>query len=142
MNPLLLTGIFDVGTKLIDRLFPNQADKDKAKLELLTLQQNGELKVLESEVQLALGQITVNKAEAESTDPFRAGWRPAIGYTLAGSLAFTYLVNPIILWVNVLFQLNVTPPNIMIDDHLWELMLGMLGLAGWRSLDKKNGVDK
>lgn len=142
MNPLLLTGIFDVGTKLIERLFPNPEEKDKARLALLQLQQDGELKQLEADVSLALAQISVNKAEAESTDPFRAGWRPTIGYVLAGSLAFTYLFNPLILWANVLFQLNVTPPDIQIDDHLWELIMGLLGLAGWRSFDKKNGIEK
>lgn len=38
-----LTAIFDVGNKLIDKLIPDPAQKDKAKLDLLQMQQQGVL---------------------------------------------------------------------------------------------------
>lgn len=38
-----LTAIFDVGSKLIDKLIPDPAQKDKAKLDLLQMQQQGML---------------------------------------------------------------------------------------------------
>lgn len=31
-------------------------------------------------------------------------------------------------------------PAPAIDGNLWELIAGLLGLAGWRSWDKKNGA--
>lgn len=139
MNPLLLTGIFDVGTKLIDRLFPNQADKDKAKLELLTLQQNGELKVLESEVQLALGQIAVNKAEAESTDPFRAGWRPFIGWVCGLGLAFQFVVRPLANWTIAINGQTTFLPGLELET-LMTLLFGMLGLGVYRTVEKTKGL--
>lgn len=139
MNPLLLTGIFDVGTKLIDRLFPNQADKDKAKLELLTLQQNGELKVLESEVQLALGQIAVNKAEAESTDPFRAGWRPFIGWVCGLGLAFQFVVRPLANWTIAIQGSTTFLPGLELET-LMTLLFGLLGLGAYRTVEKTKGL--
>ena len=139
MNPLLLTGIFDVGTKLIDRLFPNQADKDKAKLELLTLQQNGELKVLESEVQLALGQLAVNKAEAESTDPFRAGWRPFIGWVCGMGLAFQFVVRPLANWTIAIQGSTTFLPGLELET-LMTLLFGMLGLGAYRTVEKTKGM--
>lgn len=139
MNPLLLTGIFDVGTKLIDRLFPNQADKDKAKLELLTLQQNGELKVLESEVQLALGQIAVNKAEAESTDPFRAGWRPFIGWVCGLGLAFQFVVRPLANWIIAINGQTTFLPGLELET-LMTLLFGLLGLGAYRTVEKTKGL--
>lgn len=139
MNPLLLTGIFDVGTKLIDRLFPNQADKDKAKLELLTLQQNGELKILESEVQLALGQIAVNKAEAESTDPFRAGWRPFIGWVCGLGLAFQFVVRPLANWIIAINGQTTFLPGLELET-LMTLLFGLLGLGAYRTVEKTKGL--
>lgn len=138
MNPLLLTGIFDVGTKLIDRLFPNQADKDKAKLEFLKLQQDGELKVLESEVQLALGQIAVNKAEAESTDPFRAGWRPFIGWVCGMGLAFQFVVRPLANWTIAIQGSTTFLPGLELET-LMTLLFGMLGLGAYRTVEKTKG---
>jgi len=41
MDPISL--ILNVGSKLIDKFFPDPADKAKAQLELLQMQQNGEL---------------------------------------------------------------------------------------------------
>ena len=43
MDPLTISGIFGIGGKLIDKLFPNPEDKARAQLELLRLQQSGEL---------------------------------------------------------------------------------------------------
>jgi hypothetical protein len=40
MNPLLLSGLFDLGKGLIDRLFPDPAQAAAAQLELLKMQQN------------------------------------------------------------------------------------------------------
>ena len=42
MDPITISGIFGIGGKLIDKLFPNPEDKAKAQLELLRLQQSGE----------------------------------------------------------------------------------------------------
>lgn len=139
MNPILLTGIFDVGTKLIERLFPNPEEKDKARLALLQLQQDGELKQLEAEVSLALAQIGVNKAEAESTDPFRGGWRPFIGWVCGFGLAFQFVVRPLANWTVAINGYNTFLPGLELET-LMTLLFGMLGLGAYRTVEKTKGV--
>ena len=136
MAPLLLTGILDIGAKLIDKVFPNPEAQAEAKLKLLELQQKGELAELDANLQVMLQQMKVNEAEANSTDTYRAGWRPTIGYVLAFALAFQYILNPLLIWGNAIWGWNITPPDIKVDDHLYELMFGMLGLAGIRTYEK------
>ena len=139
MNPILLTGIFDVGTKLIERLFPNPEEKDKARLALLQLQQDGELKQLEAEVSLALAQISVNKAEAESTDLFRAGWRPFIGWVCGVGLAFQFVVRPLANWAVAMNGYTIIIPGLELET-LMTLLFGMLGLGAYRTVEKTKGV--
>ena len=40
----MITDILNIGSTIIDKLFPDKAEKEKMKLELLRLQQDGELK--------------------------------------------------------------------------------------------------
>ena len=67
MNPLLLSGLFDLGKCLIDRLFTDPAAKAAAQLELLKMQTAGDLAQLAADTDLAKLQIQTNLAEA-------AGW--------------------------------------------------------------------
>lgn len=123
---------------LLEKLIPDPQAAAEAKLKAIELAQKGELAALDAEIRLALGQLEVNKAEA-ATDGYKAGWRPTIGYVCAAALAWTYILNPVITWAVAIWAPGTAVPNIAIDDHLWELMLGMLGLAGWRTMDKGKG---
>lgn len=42
--------ILDIGSKLIDKLWPNPAEADQAKLKLLEMQQNGELAQINADI--------------------------------------------------------------------------------------------
>ena len=123
-------------TSIIDKLIPDQKAQADAKLKLLELAQNGQLAEMQAVKELNLAQIEVNKLEAASADPYTSRWRPTIGYVLCAALAFQYLINPLIVWYAAIWQPGITPPNIGLDDNLWELMFGVLGLAGWRTMDK------
>ena len=57
MNPLLLSGLFDLGKGLIDRVLPDPAAKAAAQLELLKMQQAGDLAQLAADTDLAKLQI-------------------------------------------------------------------------------------
>ena len=76
MTPIL-GGILDAGLKILDKVLPDPQAKAAAQLELLKLQQAGEFKALEADLQLALAQTKINEIEAGSPDLFRGGWRPA-----------------------------------------------------------------
>lgn len=128
MNPILLSGLFSVAEKIFDRVIPDKAAAEKAKLELLATAQS-------QEVQLALEQIRVNATEAQHSSIFVAGWRPFVGWTCGAGLAWNFLGYPLANWVAELVKPEFTPPPLL-SDHLFELTLAMLGMAGLRSWEK------
>ena len=140
MNPLLLSGLFDLGKGLIDRLFPDPAAKAAAQLELLKMQQAGELAQLAAETDLAKLQIQTNIEEAKSTNWWVAGWRPAIGWVCGAGLAYAALVEPFARFAaKVWFGYTGDFPVIDTDLTL-QVMLGMLGLGAMRSAERIKGV--
>ena len=64
-----------IGNKLIDRLWPDPAQAAQAKLQLLQMQQSGELAQLAADTDLAKGQMAINQTEAANASVFVAGWR-------------------------------------------------------------------
>ena len=133
-----ITGIgsvLDFGGKLIDRIWPDPAQRDAAKLELFKAQQAGEFKALDQAFELAKAQTSINVTEAASASIFVAGWRPAIGWVCASALAYQYVARPL-LQFGFAVGGHPLPPLPGIDDNLWQLMLGILGLGGLRSWEK------
>jgi hypothetical protein len=124
MLPDLLIGL---ASKVFDKVFPDPSKAAEAKLELYKLQQSGELAAM-------LAQTETNKVEAGSSSVFVAGWRPFIGWVCGFALMYQYLVRPIILG----FYPELVFPGL--DDNLWQLLLGMLGLGGLRTFEKTKGV--
>ena len=122
-----LDAILGIGGKLIDKLIPDPAAQDAARLELLKLQQSGELAAMTA-------QTEINKAEASNPSVFVSGWRPAIGWVCALAMAYQYLARPFM----TAFLPALSFPGL--DDNLWQLMMGMLGLGGLRTFEKTQGV--
>jgi len=58
-----LTALFDIGTKLIDKLIPDPEAKAKAQLELVKLQQEGELAKMQADI--AEAQEVTKRWEAD-----------------------------------------------------------------------------
>jgi hypothetical protein len=86
-------------------------------------------------------QNEVNKVEAANPSVFVSGWRPAIGWTCAFALFYQYIVVPFATWGFALHHIEV-PPLPKLDENLWQLTTGMLGLGGLRTLEKLKGVTK
>lgn len=138
MNPLLLGGLFEVAGKVLDRLFPDPAQKSAAQLELIKLQQSGELQQMANETALALAQIEVNKVEASAPDFFTRGWRPAVGWVCVIGLAYTFLFQPLLAWYSAGHAIAVPPALDM--GTLLTLLGGMLGFGVLRTTEKMKGV--
>ena len=127
-----VTAALDVGGKLIDRFWPDQASKDAAKLELFKAQQSGELAQLTSDTQLALGQIEVNKEDSKSGNFWQSGWRPYIGWICGTGLGYQFLIYPILVaFVPKIVQLDM--------GTLLTLLGGLLGLGAMRTKEKLEG---
>lgn len=135
---MALLDFLGIGTKLIDKLIPDPAAKDAAKLKLLEMQQAGEFKALEADLEIAKGQMDINKVEAASPDFFRSGWRPATGWTCVVGLIYTFLLQPLMSWGSAVWHIPV-PPSLDMGT-LITLLAGMLGLGGFRTFEKIKGV--
>ena len=129
-----ITAALDIGGKLIDRLWPDPAQRDAAKLELLRLQQSGELAIITA-------QTDINKVEAGNASVFVSGWRPAIGWVCGGACAWNWIILPAakagLMVAGVTLQL--APADL---TEMLPILMGMLGLGGLRTVEKLNGVDR
>ncbi len=133
-----VSAALDIGGKLIDRLIPDPVQKQAAALQLLQLQQSGELAQLASDTDLAKGQLAVNQTEAGNANSFVSGWRPSVGWVCCAGLAYSFVVRPI---AGPLAQKYLGAPMDALDmGTLGTLLFGMLGLGSMRTVEKINGV--
>lgn len=141
MNPLVISGLFSAAQSLIERFFPDPEKKAAAQLELLKMQQAGELAQLAAETDLAKLQIQTNIEESKSTNWWVAGWRPAIGWVCGAGLAYAALVEPFARFAaKVWFGYTGDFPIIDTDLTL-QILMGMLGLGAMRSVEKIKGAE-
>ena len=133
-----LTGIGEVAElakTVVNKFFPDKTEEEKAKFAMALQEMN-------NEYQLQQGQIDINKIEAANTSIFVSGWRPFIGWVCGIALAYVSLIEPLSRFISqVIFKYIGSFP--VIDTTItMQVLLGMLGLAGMRSWDKKNGTAK
>lgn len=79
-----MIGIVTALLPLLDKILPDEKAKDAAKLEALKMAQNGELAQLDAGVKLALGQVEINKVDAQSGNWLAQSWRPITMLTFTG----------------------------------------------------------
>ena len=127
-----VSALLDIGSKVMDRLWPDPAQAAAAKLELFKLQQSGELSMI-------AGQMEINKVEASNPSVFVSGWRPAIGWICGLGFAVQFVVGPLAEWGSALYGHPVKFPN-MDTGTMMPLLFGMLGLGGMRTVEKIQGV--
>lgn len=124
-----LLGLIPVVGELLDKVIADPDKKLELKLELAKLADQE----ANRESQERIAQTEVNKAEAGHRSVFVAGWRPAMGWVGAVSLAMLFIVQPAVnLW-------NGQPSGIDATE-LMVLVSGMLGFGIQRSFDKLKGT--
>ena len=94
MDPITITSLFTIGSKIIDKFFPDPEQKAKAQLELLKMQQDGELSLVQT-------QLSAIIAEAKSADPWTSRARPS----------FLYVVYILLLWSIPMGILTIFKPD-------------------------------
>jgi hypothetical protein len=127
-----LSALLDIGSKVIDRVWPDPEKAAAAKLELFKMQQSGELAVI-------AGQLDINKVEAANPSVFVSGWRPFIGWVCGSGFAIQFVVGPLAEWGSALYGHPVKFPQ-MDMGTMMPLLAGMLGLGAMRTAEKINGV--
>jgi len=121
MNPL---AIFDFGSTLLDKFFPDAGEAAKAKMRLMEMQQTGEL----SKLQTRAGIIT---AEANSEHFLVAAWRPITMLVFVFIIANNYILYPYL----SLFIDNA--PKLDLPKDMWDLLkIGIGGYTVGRTVEK------
>lgn len=137
MAPIIASLLGQIVPGLIDRVFPDQQAADAAKLEFLKLQQAGEFKQLDAELQVQLAQIQATAPANATEHPFIYGGRPAIIWICAAGLFYQLLLTPLLPWtLTVLGVHNVPPLPLLNEETLLFLTTSLLGLGGMRSYEK------
>jgi len=129
----VMTGIASPLFTLIDNLFTSDEERDKAKLQIMKMQQQGKLK----EVELQMSAIL---SESQSKDPWTSRARPS----------FLYVMYALMLFAVPMGFLSAFEPEMStrvsegfkawlgaIPEPMWYLFgTGYLGYTGARTYDK------
>jgi len=126
--------------KVIDRAWPDPAQRAQAAIELEKLRQAGEFKELDSAMQVIL-------AEANSQDPWTSRARPSFMYVFYFILLALVIVAPVIgvfnpdemknFFANVKYGFEAVPEALW-----WTFSAGYLGYTTARTYEKKVGIAK
>jgi hypothetical protein len=127
-----ITAVVGVVGQVIDRVWPDPAQAAAAKLQLMQLQQTGELAQI-------TGQMEINKTEAANPSTFVSGWRPFIGWICGLACAWNWIGLPIAKVALPLLghPLAINPADL---SEMMPVLMGMLGMGGLRTFEKLNGV--
>lgn len=131
--------LIGLASTLIDKLFPDPAEKAAAKAKLAQLEMDGELQ----QIQMRLSAILM---EAQSADKWTSRARPGFMYVV-----YIYLLSALPFGVLFAFQPQVaqavtdgmTAFLAAIPGEMWALFgAGYLGYTGARTVEKRKMLDK
>jgi len=117
---------------LLDKIIPDPQAAAAAKMEMLRLQQTGELAQI-------TGQLEINKSEAQSASVFVSGWRPFIGWVCGAAFAWNWIGLPMAKVALGLagYVMELAPADL---SEMMPVLLGMLGLSAMRTVEKIKDV--
>ena len=122
----LLGKLVDPVSNILDKVIEDKDQKAKLAHEIATMAEKNHQAIV-------MQQLKILQADAQG-NWFQSSWRPLIGWICGISLAINYMVSPICAGFGIVIpQADMTV--------MMPLLLGMLGLAGMRSVDKFNKTD-
>ena len=124
----LIDTIFGTISTVLDRVIPDKNAREKAKEEL-------ERALNDQDFQIALEQIKVNLAEAQSESFFKSGWRPSVGWICSIAFGLHFVILPLFNYFLMLCggQPILVPFQM---DTLLTVLLGLLGMGTLRTVEK------
>jgi hypothetical protein len=130
----LLNALIDPVSKLLDKVVSDKDERDRLAHEISTL--------AESQMhEIALQQIEINKLDAASSNWFQNSWRPSVGWICSLSMAYHFLVQPILVFSLSAFGAEYDLPDFDMSS-LMSVLFALLGLGAFRSYEKIRGVAK
>ncbi len=116
--------LISAGLSIIDKVIPDPVAKAEAQRKLIEMQQTGELKELETKMEIV-------KAEAESSHWLTAAWRPITMLTFVAIIANNYILYP---YLSLFWS---EAPILQVPEQLWNLLqIGIGGYVVGRSVEK------
>lgn len=115
---------------IVNKIWPDKTEIEKQQI----AQQMAEAA---QQTDLLKGQLEINKAEAQNEHWFVSGARPFIMWVCGMVFAWTYILQPILVFIFIATGHPLTLPSLDISEVM-PVLLGMLGLGAYRSYDKKN----
>lgn len=89
-----------------------------------------------------IGQLEVNKAEAQHRSIFVAGWRPFLGWGLSFAMVWHFVLVPVVTFVFAYMRIEAPDLPEFDMSSLMTVLMGMLGLGGLRTYEKSRGLTK
>lgn len=120
------------------RLIPDKGERARAK-------EMFEGQMLTAMTSLVQGQLEINKTEAQHGSIFVAGWRPFIGWVCGAALVWNFIIQPLLLWIAWMMPdlgMDMSTAPKLDSGELMTVLLGMLGLGGLRTYEKRLGVSR
>ena len=124
----LIDTIFGTISSVLDKVIPDANAREKAKEEL-------QRSLNDQDFQIALEQIKVNLAEAQSDSFFKSGWRPSVGWICSIAFGLHFVILPLFNY----FLMLCGQPAILVPfqmDTLLTVLLGLLGMGTLRTVEK------
>ena len=131
MWPALIPAI----STLLDRLIPDPAARENAKLELMKAERAQDLEEFKLALSADQMQADINKQEAASDNLFVSGWRPFIGWVCGVAFAYHFVLQPLLAFIIANCGYTVSLPQFRMEE-LSTVLMGMLGLGGLRTIEK------
>lgn len=99
-----------------------------------------ELDAYKAESERMGGQVEINKIEAASGSLFVSGGRPFVVWVCAFALAYAAVIEPIARFAATVGFAYSGPFPVIDTDLTMQVLLGLLGLGAYRSVEKIKGV--
>lgn len=112
-------------TGIIERVIPDKTQAAKLAHEIATMSEKHHQELMQA-------QIDLNTQDAKG-NWFQSSWRPLCGHVCVLGLAVNFLLSPIASGFGV--AIPQADMSVMMP-----VLMGMLGLAGMRTYEKKSGV--
>ncbi|MBN3809408.1 3TM-type holin [Paraburkholderia sp. Ac-20347] len=119
-----ITAGLDLASSIVERIWPDKTQQEQQQLAAV--------------LAMVQGQMSINQAEAQSTDPLQH-WRGGMGWVCVAGYAWNFVLQPL---TNAVAAVIGHPVNLPVMDlsELSTLTLGMLGLGGLHVAERIKGA--
>ena len=135
MIPAFLAPLIGPAVNKVLDLIPNKNERARAKEDIENTIVLG--------VQAAnAAQTAINQEQAKHKSILVAVARPAVMWICAIALGWNYIVQPILLWIGFLMDIDLSGAPQLDTNELTTLLSAMLGFGGLRTYEKLKGVSR